>query len=447
MSEPLKNLDRFEHEGVTGRGSFADVKRYLDKETGDKVAIKILKSDLVGNDDSVHRFEREIEILRELGEHENIISLKEFGTVDGRPFYVMSLADANLENYVKSNNSKMTLEKRLYIFEQIIAAISFAHSKNIQHRDLSPKNILVVSENDAGAHICVSDFGLGKNWKDDSGYTKSDVKHYGSFDYTPPEQHEGLNDVTPRGDVYSLGKLLYFILTGRRPVDSQTESGFRIVIEQATQTDPNSRYATVESLKESFLKIKDILVIEPSEDGSGSETGFKSSGGEVNWKRFHAFAVKGDFTEHVYPEYIGIVVELLSSNKNLQAYYNLVGDAFVDAMNTLQSRLGELPLNGWPFEALNKIAHMYWSFWNLSKNNQDMQLFCFSRLWHFAYRSDRFNARRYVSRILVENLLPESLHERGAAVIATSDAKVPKDHLTDSRIPAIFAKAIDKVRS
>lgn len=200
-----------EEKSFIGEGGFA--KTYHIRYNGGECCLKKLKDEEKNDDDSTKRFRREIELLELLNGHPNIIDL-----IDANKdelYYVMPFANkSNLEKYCQ--NKTLTEEIKLNIFDQILNAIVYAHSKGIIHRDLNPRNILVFESN-GKLNVKVADFGLGKNYDKNSNYTKSKTHSLGQEDYAAPEQLTSLKEATFQSDIYSLGLLLYFIWTGKKP--------------------------------------------------------------------------------------------------------------------------------------------------------------------------------------------------------------------------------------
>lgn len=142
----------------------------------------------------------------------------------------MPFAPNNLHDYIKKYNNNLDLDVRLSLFNQILDAIELAHSMDVLHRDLSAYNVLLNENN----QVWVSDFGLGKDYTNLSDQGYSSVPGYGSMMYVAPEQQDNLENATRKSDVYSLGKLLYFILTGRDPRTTNDIDMFSSLINKAT---------------------------------------------------------------------------------------------------------------------------------------------------------------------------------------------------------------------
>jgi serine/threonine protein kinase/tetratricopeptide (TPR) repeat protein len=206
-----------------GEGGFGAV--FLaeqDKPVARRVALKIIK---LGMDTRqvVARFEQERQALA-LMDHPNIARVLDAGATDaGRPYFVMDLVKgAPIVEYCDKNN--LTIGERLELCAQVCHAVQHAHSKGIIHRDLKPSNILVGSQ-DGKPQAKVIDFGIAKatssKLTDKTLFTEHQ-QIIGTLVYMSPEQAAGSLDIDTRTDVYSLGVLLYELLTGSTPFDSKT---------------------------------------------------------------------------------------------------------------------------------------------------------------------------------------------------------------------------------
>jgi len=181
-----------------GLGGGGRVYLAKDPELGRQVAIKILDRGIAAD---LERFRREMEILAAL-RHPNIVTIHDAGTEDGRPYYAMEYAEGR-----SLAEAKPPLPEGAAILEAVALACHAAHEKGIVHRDLKPANILLAER------PVVADFGIAK--VKDAGLTETG-QTLGTPYYMSPEQADG-RDVDPRSDVYSLGVILYELMTGRRP--------------------------------------------------------------------------------------------------------------------------------------------------------------------------------------------------------------------------------------
>ncbi len=195
------------------------------------VAIKIIRRGL-DTDDILQRFRSERQILATL-DHPNITRLLDGGTTeDGRPFFVMELIEGEpIDEYC--DRRSVTIAERLKIFQHVCAAVQYAHQNLIIHRDIKPGNVLVTKE---GVPRLL-DFGIAKLVAPSAGPSRTTTTLRPlTPEYASPEQLRG-EPITTATDVYSLGVLLYVLLTGRRPYRGTLDSPAEI--ERAVSEQPN----------------------------------------------------------------------------------------------------------------------------------------------------------------------------------------------------------------
>jgi serine/threonine protein kinase len=205
-----------------GEGGFGSVfMAEQERPVQRKVALKIIK---LGMDtlQVVARFEQERQALAMM-DHPNIARVLDAGATEtGRPFFVMELVKGiPFVEYCDKNN--LSIEDRLALFAQVCNAVQHAHTKGIIHRDIKPSNILV-STQDGRPHAKVIDFGIAKATASKLTEKTLFTEHrqlIGTPEYMSPEQAEGSLDIDTRTDVYSLGVLLYELLTGTTPFAGQ----------------------------------------------------------------------------------------------------------------------------------------------------------------------------------------------------------------------------------
>jgi serine/threonine protein kinase/ABC-type branched-subunit amino acid transport system substrate-binding protein len=177
------------------------------------VAVKTLLSLLHATPDACTRFFNEARILSQLN-HPHIVSLLDFDlTPEGLPFLVMEYMEGcNLEGYVPPNEG-LPYDTVLDLMQQILSGVTAAHRAHLVHRDLSPANIFVADPNGSPT-IKVIDFGIAKALNDSGGKTM-DSTSIGNPNYMSPEHFRDFGAVDARSDLFSLGSLLYFMITGR----------------------------------------------------------------------------------------------------------------------------------------------------------------------------------------------------------------------------------------
>ena len=220
---PGGQIGRYKLLSILGEGGMGVV--YLaeqERPIKRRVALKVIKP---GMDSKrvIARFDAEKQALA-LMQHPHIASVYDAGlTLTGRPYFVMEYVKGiPITDYC--DHHKLTIEERLGLFVQVCQAVQHAHQKGIIHRDIKPSNILVSVENDRATPKII-DFGvakaIGRPLTDRTLFTE-DSQLLGTPEYMSPEQADmATEDIDTRSDVYSLGVLLYVLLTGALPFDSQ----------------------------------------------------------------------------------------------------------------------------------------------------------------------------------------------------------------------------------
>ncbi|MBP3273007.1 MAG: Stk1 family PASTA domain-containing Ser/Thr kinase [Ruminococcus sp.] len=206
--------DRYEITEQIGTGGMADVYKAHDSVDDRIVAVKILKDEFSENDDFLRRFRNESKAIAVLS-HPNIVKIYDVGLEDEVKFIVMEYIDGiTLKDFIEQQGV-LRWKDALFFITQILRALQSAHDKGIVHRDIKPQNIMLLED----GTIKVMDFGIARFSRVD-GKTLSD-KTVGSVHYISPEQARG--DMTDeRSDIYSVGIMLYEMVTGKKPYDADT---------------------------------------------------------------------------------------------------------------------------------------------------------------------------------------------------------------------------------
>ncbi|MBL8956667.1 MAG: serine/threonine protein kinase [Myxococcaceae bacterium] len=212
-----KVLDgRYRLEGLLGYGGMGMVFKATQTTVGRTVAIKTLNAALAAAPTFFERFKREAEVASRL-KHPNIVTIFDFGkTPEGHCYIAMELVDGDSLRQQVRKNGPMSLRRAAAVIEQIALALQHAHKANVIHRDMKPHNVMVTSI-DGAEYVKVLDFGLVKATEDgEEEQLTSTGQVLGTPQYMPPEQASG-EPVDARSDLYSLGAVFHFCLTGTSP--------------------------------------------------------------------------------------------------------------------------------------------------------------------------------------------------------------------------------------
>lgn len=223
-----KRLDgRYEIQEIIGVGGMAVVYKAHDNVENRTVAIKILKDEFVSNEEFIRRFKNESKAIAVLS-HPNIVKVYDVSFGDLIQYIVMEYIDGiTLKEFIERQGS-LKWKDAVYFTIQILKGLQHAHDKGIVHRDVKPQNIMVLSD----GTIKVADFGIARFARSEQ-RTITD-KAIGSVHYISPEQARG-EKTDEKADIYSVGVMLYEMLTGRLPFDA--ESAVSVAIMQL-QRDP-----------------------------------------------------------------------------------------------------------------------------------------------------------------------------------------------------------------
>ncbi len=206
--------ERYEIIQLLGEGGMSYVYKANDKQLKRAVAIKTLKPNYVQQEKFVERFKREAQTAANLN-HPNIVQIFDWGIGD-EPFFVMEYIEGNTLTSIIAKRRTISLNDVLFIGAQVSSGLQAAHSKGLVHRDIKPGNIMITPE----GKVKVTDFGIVSLQNEESDITKTG-SILGTASYISPEQAQG-KPVSKESDLYSLGTVLYELITGRPPFEGDT---------------------------------------------------------------------------------------------------------------------------------------------------------------------------------------------------------------------------------
>ncbi len=233
---------------VIGTGGMSIVYSGFSMDTGEEVAIKILRPEYLEDAEFKRRFKKESKIAQQLN-HRNIIKTIDIGEDEGLPYIVMEYVRGMTLKELVQDRGKLTDEEAVKIGVKISEALFYAHSANLIHRDIKPQNVLI-RENGS---LKVADFGIARI-QDQSTITLGGSNVLGSVHYISPEQARGLH-ITKQADIYSLGICLYEMVTGEVPFEGDSPVSVAIKHIQDTPVSPRMKNHKVSvALEEVILK-------------------------------------------------------------------------------------------------------------------------------------------------------------------------------------------------
>ncbi|MBR6519334.1 MAG: Stk1 family PASTA domain-containing Ser/Thr kinase [Oscillospiraceae bacterium] len=280
--------NRYEVLSLVGVGGMSNVYKAVDKHTGAEVAIKFLKEEFFENEELVRRFKNESKAISLLS-HECIIKVLDFNITDSEKYLVVEYINGvTLKEFI-DNRGKLTWEETLVFANIILGALGHAHENGVVHRDLKPQNIMLTRD----GQLKIMDFGIARLATANQ-RTVTD-KAIGSVHYISPEQVRG-QSTDKRSDIYSIGIMMYEMITGKLPFQSETAvsvalqqlsdsaqpvselvsdvpKGLEQIIMKAIEKDPDKRYQSAGEMRKDLHKIKENpAYVLPENDEDLAET-------------------------------------------------------------------------------------------------------------------------------------------------------------------------------
>ena len=288
-------IGRYVIECLIGKGGMAAVYRAYDPHFHRQVAIKVLPREFLFDDTFRQRFQREAQAIAAL-EHPSIVPVHDYGEENGQPYLVMRyMPGGSLEERLEQG--RMTLEEASALISRLAPALDEAHSQGIIHRDLKPGNILF----DRRGEPHLSDFGIVKLTEATTTLTAGAI--IGTPAYMSPEQGRGEKDIDGRTDIYSLGAILFQMLSGKLPYEADTPTGqimrhimdpipnllevsptlpagIQTIIERSMAKKKEQRYSTTEELAQELSAViekqKQMEIEKPVDKTIPSEQAFQA---------------------------------------------------------------------------------------------------------------------------------------------------------------------------
>jgi HAMP domain-containing protein/tRNA A-37 threonylcarbamoyl transferase component Bud32 len=213
-AKPIERIGRYQVECLAGEGATAMVYRARDPEIGRTVAIKVLKQEAFVDQDYLNRFQREAQSAGAIS-HPNIVTIYDVGKVADVPYITMEFLDEQSLKELLASGTRLPFKSVVRIAIQLASALDYAHQRGVIHRDVKPANILLIG---GGETVKLTDFGIAR-MQGGGDLQRTEVGLVmGTPQYMSPEQVAG-HIVDGRSDLFSLGSILYELLTGSKPFD------------------------------------------------------------------------------------------------------------------------------------------------------------------------------------------------------------------------------------
>ncbi|HLM05650.1 MAG TPA: Stk1 family PASTA domain-containing Ser/Thr kinase [Blastococcus sp.] len=275
MTTPQVLGERYEIGGVLGRGGMAEVHRGRDLRLGREVAVKVLRSDLARDPSFQVRFRREAQASASLN-HPAIVAVYDTGedrTSSGAtPYIVMEYVEGGTLRDVLRREGRLSPERAMSLAADICGALDFSHRNGIVHRDVKPGNVMITPQ----GTVKVMDFGIARAVSDSAATMTSTAAVIGTAQYLSPEQARG-ESVDARSDVYSMGCLLYELVTGAPPftgdspvsvayqhvredprlpssINPQVPADLDAILLKAMSKNPANRYQSAADMRNDLLR-------------------------------------------------------------------------------------------------------------------------------------------------------------------------------------------------
>ena len=267
--------DRYRIERLLGVGAMGMVYLAHDQQLSIDVALKVLRADGAGRELSLERFRSELVLARQIS-HRNVIRIHDIGQAEDLYFITMDYVDGQSLKQLLDIDGKIPAERAAAITADLADALAEAHRAGVVHRDVKPANVLIADD-----RALLTDFGIARSLHAEGLTQTGEI--VGTLDYLSPEQARG-QKVDGRSDIYSLGLLLYEMLSGQRPFTGETAEE---VLAQRTLASPREiKDVTVSATLQKILKR--CLAVEPADryqDAAELASDLRSGSASRNWRK------------------------------------------------------------------------------------------------------------------------------------------------------------------
>ncbi|MDQ2700877.1 MAG: protein kinase, partial [Actinomycetota bacterium] len=268
--------DRYRLEAKLGSGGMSTVYLARDEVLDRPVAVKLMHREMTEQPDQLERFNQEARAVAKLS-NPNVVAVIDAGEDNGRPYIVLEYVQGETLKQRISRVGALDATEALAYALEVAQGLAVAHEREMVHRDVKPQNVLI----DSTGRAKLTDFGISRQLNDEG--VTAEGRVIGTTDYVAPEQAMG-KDVDPRSDIYSLGIVLYEMLTGDVPFEADNQIGVAMkhvneplpdvqvrrpdisaatarVVEKATEKDPEDRYLTIEEMAEDLQAALEVEAI------------------------------------------------------------------------------------------------------------------------------------------------------------------------------------------